>query len=278
MLPMPLDPNNQNYFSLGEEPVVVPLPWWKVRRFQVQLGVITALVLGAGLVGYYAYQAYTLTVVNVDAVNQAKMIINSAATACAEEDDVAACEARVRADAARTTGETSVCKGLDDAELQNCVSLIANDAADPSLCAMLSGDAEVVCSDGATLVAARETRSYGRCADIVDVALRTGCEKQLLGAVIANGECETYGIDSATCDFPARLNTVVANGIVSGCEQFADEQRSTCLDVFSSVDQDGDGLTLLEESELGTSDTNADTDGDGYTDREEVASGNDPLN
>ena len=47
--------------------------------------------------------------------------------------------------------------------------------------------------------------------------------------------------------------------------------------MFSSLDQDADGLSLLEEYKLGTSDTNADTDGDGYTDSQEVASGHDPL-
>lgn len=42
-------------------------------------------------------------------------------------------------------------------------------------------------------------------------------------------------------------------------------------------DIDGDGLTNLQEQDLGTSPTNPDTDGDGATDGDEVAAGSDPL-
>jgi len=43
-------------------------------------------------------------------------------------------------------------------------------------------------------------------------------------------------------------------------------------------DEDGDGLTLVEELLAGTDPTKADTDGDGYTDREELLMGTDPTN
>lgn len=243
----------------------------------MQLAAIAAVIVGVGVVGYYAYQTYTLTYGNRDALKQANTIIDAAVQACADEENPAACQAAARADAARTTGEASVCRGLEDAELANCVSLIANDSGNPSLCSMLSGDAETVCIDGATLVGAKKANDYSLCAEITDMVLKTGCQNQLIGEVIANGECGTYGIDASTCDFPGLLDDIVAGGDVSGCFTFSGEQRETCEDVFSSVDQDGDGLSLLEESELGTSDVSADTDGDGYTDREEVASGYDPL-
>jgi hypothetical protein len=42
-------------------------------------------------------------------------------------------------------------------------------------------------------------------------------------------------------------------------------------------DEDGDGLTLVEELIAGTDPTQADTDGDGYTDREELMAGTAPL-
>lgn len=273
---MPLDPNNQNYFSLGEQPVV-SLPWWKVRRFQIQLAVIAAIIVGVGVVGYYGYQTYRLTHVDVDALKQAEGIIDASVAACADDDDPAACEARARSDAARTTGETSVCRGLEDAEMANCVSLIANDNADPSLCALLSGDAETACIDGATLIAAKKAKDYGMCAGITDAVLKAGCQNQLVDEVIARGACEQFGIDADTCGYPALLEETVASGDSDGCLQFSGDQKSGCYDVFSSLDQDSDGLTLLTESTLGTSDTAADTDGDGYTDAEEVASGYDPL-
>jgi hypothetical protein len=43
-------------------------------------------------------------------------------------------------------------------------------------------------------------------------------------------------------------------------------------------DEDGDGLTLVEELLAGTDPTNADTDDDGYSDREELLLGTDPTN
>jgi len=271
-----LDPNNQNYFSLEEQPIAVA-PWWKVRKFQVQLAVIAAVIIGVGVVGYYAYQMYSLTYVDVTALNQAKSIISEAESSCATADNVEECEANARADAARVTGEVSVCDGLAGAKLLNCVSLIANDNADPSLCSMLSGDDEARCQDGATLVAAKKAKNYGMCAAITDATMKIGCQGQLVDVVIANGECEKYGIDASTCDFPGALSAVVLSGNLDGCAIFTGDQKAECEDVFTSIDGDEDGLSLIEESELGTSDQKADTDGDGYTDFQEVETGHDPL-
>ena len=99
----------------------------------------------------------------------------------------------------------------------------------------------------------------------------------MLDDVIDAGACEQYGISDDVCEYPAQLAAIIANGDPLGCLQVPADRRDGCDDMFVSLDQDGDGLTLLEEFKLGTSDTNADTDGDGYTDREEVASGHDPL-
>ncbi len=48
-------------------------------------------------------------------------------------------------------------------------------------------------------------------------------------------------------------------------------------DVLEGEDSDGDGLSIVQELEIGTSPTNSDTDNDGYSDGEEVSSGNNPL-
>lgn len=45
----------------------------------------------------------------------------------------------------------------------------------------------------------------------------------------------------------------------------------------SNSDEDGDGLSLMQEKVLGTSPTNLDTDGDGVSDLEELARGSSPL-
>ena len=272
-----LDPNNQNYFSLEEGRPTAALPWWKNRKYQMQLLAIFGVVVGVGLIGYYGYQAYSLTHVDVAKVNQANTIIQNATQSCATETDPAACEARARTNAAQTTGQASVCKGLKDAELTNCVSLIAAKDADPSECSLLTGSDETTCQDAATLLAARKANDYGKCSTIVDVSTKSACQAQLISVVIAAGECEKYGIDAATCDYPAQLQAVIAAGDPNGCKQFSPDDEAGCEDMFSSLDQDGDGLSLLAEYKLGTSDTAADTDGDGYTDKQEVESGHDPL-
>lgn len=274
---MSLDPNNQNYFALDAEPVVPVLPWWKVRRYQVQLGAIAGIILGVGVVGYYVYQTYTLTHVDRAAVDQANIILDGASQSCASAEDPAACEAAARADAARTTGQTSVCEGLVDEKYVTCVALIAFDQEDPKLCGVLTGEDQIACEDGAFLVRAKTKEDYAMCDEIKNEDFRLGCKAQLVGVVIANGQCEQYGIDAETCGFPALLNEVVTSGDPAGCAKFSSEQQASCVDIFSSTDADQDGLSLLEESKYGTSDQKADTDGDGYTDAQEIATGHDPL-
>ena len=54
---------------------------------------------------------------------------------------------------------------------------------------------------------------------------------------------------------------------------------SACLtaDVKVDIDEDEDGLTLVQEEEIGTDPNNPDSDGDGFDDGNEQASGTDPL-
>lgn len=273
---MIVDPNTQQYFALEEEPQVA-LPWWRVRKYQIQLAVIAGAIIGVGLVGYYAYQAYSLMHVDVAALNQAKNIMETASQTCATADDPAACEASAQADAARTTGEVAACKGLEGAKLLDCVSLVAFDKADPSLCAMLSGADETTCTDNATIFAAQAKDDYGMCATIVDEAKKTKCQDALLPSVLAAGTCATYGIDVTKCSEKAAIDAALAAGNVAACNALSASGKEACLDQFSSIDADGDGLSALREAELGTSDALADTDGDGYSDLQEVQTGHDPL-
>lgn len=273
---MPIDPNNQNYFSLDEQAPAV-LPWWKVRKNQMRMLAVVGIVVGVGVVGYYGYQTYSLTHVDVAKVDQANAIITNAVASCATDKDPKACEDRARADAARSTGQSSVCSELSGAKLKNCVTLIAMDSGDRDICVLLSGAEQAVCEDEAMFAAATKAKDYGACSSISDATVKASCQAQLVSVVIAADECAKYGIDDAVCGFSARLDAAIAGGNPSGCAQFSGDQMGTCEDMFSSLDQDADGLSLLEEYKLGTSDTKADTDGDGYTDSQEVASGHDPL-
>ena len=271
-----LDPNNQNYFSLNEQPSVI-LPWWKVKKNQMHILAVFGVIVGVGLVGYYAYQTYSLTHVDVAKVEQANGIIASASSSCATDKDPAACESRARSNAARATGQTTVCEGLVEKKYMNCVMLIALDTADPTVCVVLSGTEESVCTDSATLRAAKKAENYGMCAVIIDETKKSACQSQLLNDVVEKGECEKYGIDISVCEFPVKLEAVITSGNPDGCTIFSGGDKSKCDSAFLSIDEDKDGLSLSVEYTLGTSDTNADTDGDGYTDAQEVASGHDLL-
>lgn len=269
------NPNNQNYFSL--EPTPVKIPWWKVKKNQLRAGGAFGVLVGVGLVGYYAYQTYTLTHIDSAKIEQAQVIITQASTECTSAKNPQACEDIARAKAAKVTGQATVCDGLKDDALTNCVVDVARSTGNADACLLLSGDGATTCKDLATYTTAKNSKNYGTCSNIIDKKLIAGCQGALLPIVIASNECIKYSIDQATCDYPAKLVEVIAEGKLSGCAQLGDAYKGACEQAFSSTDQDGDGLSLAEESALGTSDTNADTDGDGYTDSQEVDSNHDPL-
>lgn len=278
-----INPNNQNYFALDSTqpgalaPAPMPPLWWRRRAVQMRILAVIGIAIGVGVVGYYAWQTYSLTHVDVNKIEQAQTMIDRAAQSCAEEEDVAACEARARSAAAQATGEVSVCKGLESNAYENCVSMIARDTMSTEPCAALSGSQETQCADSVNLLLAQQAQNYGLCGAIIDSAKRETCRAQMLPYAIAAGECEKHEIDAASCAFPAELEKVIASGNPEGCSVFSGEQKDGCVDMFSSLDRDGDGLSRAEEYALGTSDDSADSDGDGYTDGDEVAAGYDPL-
>lgn len=271
-----MDPNNQNYFSLDEQPSVLPR-WWQVRANQGKILAGFGVMVAMGLLGYYGYQMYSLTHVDRLKIDQANTMIARSTATCEAADDPAACAAQARSEVARATGQVAVCDGLNSADFQNCVALIALDNANPDLCHALSGSSESTCADDARLVSAQRSQEYSQCSMILDEEKKAICRAQLLAVVIAAGECEKYGIDQETCQYPGELEAIVAAGDPDGCAGFSSEQRASCEDMFSSLDRDSDGLSRLTEYKLGTSDDTADSDGDGYTDSEEVATGHDPL-
>ena len=61
-------------------------------------------------------------------------------------------------------------------------------------------------------------------------------------------------------------------------DAWEEEYAGNLDDLNETDDYDNDGLSDMEEYELGTDPTNDDTDGDGYKDGQEVANGYDPLN
>ncbi|MCR4311766.1 MAG: hypothetical protein NUV56_00620 [Candidatus Uhrbacteria bacterium] len=272
-----MDPNNQQYYDLGA-PAPAPAPWFRRRDVLVRLGIGVGSVVVVVLVVLYIYRVVTFNAADEAKETATQALLSEAEARCADADDPEACMDEARTDTAEATGSSLACKGLEGQELKNCAQLIAIDEADIEACAVIDDDADRTdCEDAATLMKAETDGDYALCASIISSDLKTSCEDQLTGVVIAAGECETYGISAAKCSFQADLDAVVMAGNPTACTSFVGDDRVACESAFASADADGDGLSRLEEYQLGTSDDTADTDGDGYTDGQEVASGHDPL-
>ncbi|MBI1908342.1 hypothetical protein HYS28_02910 [Candidatus Uhrbacteria bacterium] len=196
---------------------------------------------------------------------------------CADADDVAACEDRVRSEMAQDAAMPEACEGLEEPAFTNCVMLIAQDEMDAAVCSALDAEAKTSCQDDVAFRLAVANEDYAACADLTDETLRANCEARLLSVVIASGDCAAYGVDASVCNGQAQLDAVIAAGDPEGCNTLPDELEGDCRDAFASLDADHDGLSLGEEYGYGTDPKNADTDGDGYNDGREVQNGYDPT-
>ncbi len=274
---MVVDPNNQQYYDLGE-PAPTPAPWFKRSQVQQRALVGALVVMLVGFVGYRIYLTVSFDSAEEDKLNAVEAMLDEAQVRCAEEADPEACMAEAKTTTAEAVGSSAACNGLEGQTLKNCAQLIAIDEADPEACSMIEDEQDKSeCEDAAWLMLAKRTDDYAKCAAIVSSTLKSSCEAQLVRVVIAAGECEKYDISAARCSFETDLAAVLASGNPTGCTTFVGGDRETCEDLFTSLDLDKDGLNRLKEYRLGTSDDQADTDGDGYDDGQEVASGYDPL-
>lgn len=265
---------DQQFFTPGEPPS--PHGDGGARRRMIVRGALA--VAGIAVLALVAVFVKNLVSVGGEAeVMRVEDRITQALEECQDEDDVAACEARVRADVARDAAEPEACKGLSDAAYVNCITLIAQDETDAEACALLPDAARSSCEDDVTLAIALADEDYAGCGDLHDDARKEACQAQLLSIIVARGECAMHGIDTSLCSGREELDRVVAGGDPDGCASLPDTLRGECDDIFTSLDGDGDGLTLAQEHEHGTDADDADTDGDGYNDGTEVRSGYDPL-
>lgn len=255
------------FYSLSAEPEVIKsTPWFKKRQLVV-MGV-SALILVA-LVAVVAVLSMNIMQGN----KQAKQLADSKA---AQVSQMVA-NGSSPTTASREAGYVEGCKMLVDTAYADCVTLIAMDKDDSSVCGALAGDEKVTCVDRSTIGQAKAKKSYAACSAIKDADLLVACQVVLKTEAAAAQDCAGYGAPVEACDAQKSLDLVVAAGDITACGTLPGEDKESCEDIISSVDADGDGLTIQAEFTHGTTDTKADTDGDGYNDGEEVANGHDPL-
>ncbi len=269
-----MDNGEQQYFS-PNEPVTPMLPWWRHRRTW-----LLAAVTGLGMVVVACVVVFVLNSIKENESSTDAGVLDriaAATAACAMEDDVAACEEKMRSDMARSAATPSACADLPDTARTNCIMLIAQDNEDIRVCASLASDMQKKCEDEILLGLALRTSDYAACAALHAESARTVCTSRLLPFVLVNGTCKEHGISTEECARAAALQTVVSSGTYGDCSSLSADDAVRCEEIFAMLDQDGDGLSAKKEYELGTDPRKADTDGDGYSDPEEVKSGNNPT-
>jgi len=255
------------FYSLAPDEEAPRLtPWYKKRQIVIMVVSVLVLMVVAGVGVVFAMNM-------IQANNAAKQVV--AQKTAAVQEMVA--NGTSQSSAARQAAFVDGCKGLADGEYMNCVSLIAIDNSDPTICDVLTGAEKQSCSDSATLVKATAGKSYTACDSIFDATLIASCRATLSSIAARVGDCAGYGVPAEFCDAQKLLDAAIATGDPASCDALITDAKAGCHDIFNATDADKDGLTLAEEHTLGTSDQNPDTDGDGYNDGDEVLSGHDPL-
>jgi hypothetical protein len=262
----------QNYQYYDPTPGLPPEPWWQRKRLW-QLAALISLALGvlvfAGVLAMNALENGKLAREDDALMAQAEGIAAQLESECEAEDT--ACLDLARADAARALGAAQACHRLSDQSFESCITLIAQDTLDGEVCKALSGQAQQNCFDQTFLLIAQDEPKLSTCEKIGAADLQAACQAQVTARAVATNTCAAAGVELAKCQALDALRNAMLSGDPATCEALPDEQdQADCSAAISSVDDDADGLVLMDEVSRGLRDTVSDSDGDGLSDGDEV--------
>ena len=264
------------YFKFNDAPPEAPKPWFQRPEVLKRIGIaVVALLLLVGIAIFANNLIGSMNAGPKSELEATRAEVAQRQADCDAGDE--ACKTQAQTEVARASGVAAACEGLETSLMENCVTLIAREQKDSSVCAMLSAEAQTTCVDAVLLARVADGEGMALCDDVTDSSKKNSCEVLVTATARSSGECAKYGVSEDVCDAQQIISDLLTAGNFSGCAELAEDERVQCAEIFSSTDTDVDGLTAQEEAEIGTSDTNADTDGDGYTDGEEVSAGYNPL-
>ncbi|MBP9827673.1 hypothetical protein KBC55_00790 [Patescibacteria group bacterium] len=271
-----VDFNDQEFFDLEPASQASAPSWRKPKMLAAIGGAIVGVVLLGGI-GVYAWSLLSSggNQLPQGTERTAEELAAQMMESCADDD--ASCVNQANANAAREVGDITACAEVTGVAYDECLSVIAFDQGDATLCERVSNDRRTACADNAWIKAASSQKKYALCANITDNDRRTACEENVGVQAASANNCAGFGAPESYCSQKLAVEAVLIAGDPAGCLSLSVEGRIECQELFPVRDDDSDGLTKEQEFELGTSDQMADTDGDGYNDGEEVAGGYNPL-
>lgn len=270
------NPSSQpQYFKFNDVPPEAPKPWFLRPEVFRRIGIGGVVLLLVGIAIFASNLMSSMSATSKSALEAARAEVAQRQADCDTRDQ--ACKAQAQTEVARASGVAAACEGLETALMENCVTLIAREKKDSSACASLSDEAKILCVDSVLLARVADGEGMALCENVTNTSKKNSCKAVVTATARSSGDCVKYGVSEELCDAQKIINDLLIAGNFSGCAELAEDERIQCVEMFSSLDADGDGLSAQQEAELGISDANVDTDGDGYSDGEEVAAGYNPL-
>ena len=256
-------------------------PWYEERQnwLYIAIGVVLIVVIIVGGIIFVKSRtkARQEAVVHQELVQETETALSGDLEECEGASDADLCnEDKIRLASARANSP-DMCNKLEGDSYAECIVDVAVAGLELGTCDALEESG--YCRDRVNFAQAKEDHDYDRCERVVDMELHDACQGQLISYALMEKDCRSTHLSDEECLVREINAKALADADESICDRLADlGDVSDCKEEVGFSDKDGDGLSLLEEVELGTDPNNSDSDADGLEDKYEVRLGTNPNN